>query len=84
MGRSVTGAASEGCGREDCLIVLATLGARLTGKVSAVYMRLVAMSRVIMKVTVPRLSQEGLGSTEANSAKLNPATVWHHPKKRTI
>ncbi len=66
------------------MIVLATLRARLTGEVSAMYMRLVAMSRVIMKVTVPRLSQEGLGSTEANSAKLNPATVWHHPKKRTI
>ena len=65
-------------------MVLATLRARLTGEVSAVCMRLVALSRVIIKVTVPRLSQEGLGSTEANSAKLNPATVWHHPKKRTI
>jgi hypothetical protein len=54
------------------------------GEVSAMNMRLVAMSRVIIKVTVPRLSQEGLGSTEANSAKLNPATVWHHPKKRMI
>ena len=43
-------------------------------------MRLVAMSRVIIEVTVPRLSQEGLESTEANSGNLNPATVWHHPK----
>jgi hypothetical protein len=57
------------------LIVLATLRARLTGEVSAVYMRLVAMSRVIIEATVPRLSQEGLGSTEANSGNLNPATV---------
>jgi hypothetical protein len=73
VGRSVTGAASEGCGREDCLIVLATLRARLTGEVSAVC--IVAVSRGIIKVTIPRLSQEGLGSTEANSPKLNPATV---------
>jgi hypothetical protein len=55
------------------------------GEVSAMYMsRLVAMSRVIIKVTAPRLSQEGRGSTDAHSAKLNPATVWHHPKKRVI
>jgi hypothetical protein len=66
------------------LIVLATLRARLTGEVSAMYMRLVAMTRMIIKVTVLRLSQEGLGSTEVNSAKLNPATVWHHPKKRML